>query len=416
MGTTPPSCARRSSLPGVRSGRRRSWRERSRERRVVHGASGRVREGGGTYRWHAGAPDDGAFERAFAESGEYHERLSALDLDPAPPRARRDGVPPRRERSKRSPSRAPAPLGAKVRDEYVVEAYGEELSASARSAREVVVLDADLASDCRVRAFELAYPERFLECGIAEQDMVSTAAGLARHGLLPVVNSFASFLASRANEQIYNQVSEGLEGRRRPPLRRPHSRAGEVASVGPRHLPARGAARRDDRAAGKRSETRALVRWAIEEAAARSRSGSRSVRHRVESRRQGELGSAWDGPPGRRRCGAPRLRAGHAPRGARGVRAPREQRVALAVVDMPWLNRFERGAARGAGLVGDAFRPRGSLARRRPLPMPCASRARRDVSPTGSRAGRRADPAEALRADGSTALARRAHWPRLEPV
>ena len=71
------------------------------------------------------------------------------------------------------------------------------------------MLDADLASDCRIRAFELAYPDRFFQCGIAEQDMVSTAAGMARHGLLPVVNSFASFLASRANEQIYNQVSEG---------------------------------------------------------------------------------------------------------------------------------------------------------------------------------------------------------------
>ena len=71
------------------------------------------------------------------------------------------------------------------------------------------MLDADLASDCRTRAFELAFPERFVQCGIAEQDMVSTAAGMARHGLLPVVNSFASFLASRANEQIYNQASEG---------------------------------------------------------------------------------------------------------------------------------------------------------------------------------------------------------------
>ena len=71
------------------------------------------------------------------------------------------------------------------------------------------MLDADLASDCRTRAFELAYPDRFVQCGIAEQDMVSTAAGMARHGLLPVVNSFASFLASRANEQIYNQASEG---------------------------------------------------------------------------------------------------------------------------------------------------------------------------------------------------------------
>ena len=94
-------------------------------------------------------------------------------------------------------------------DEYVVEAYGEALLELAAERDDLVVLDADLASDCRVRAFELAYPERFFQCGIAEQDMVSTAAGMARHGLLPVVNSFASFLASRANEQIYNQASEG---------------------------------------------------------------------------------------------------------------------------------------------------------------------------------------------------------------
>ncbi len=84
-------------------------------------------------------------------------------------------------------------------------------SRSAQRHDNLVVLDADLASDCRVRAFELAFPERFLECGIAEQDMVSTAAGLARHGFLPVVNSFAAFLASRANEQIYNQASEGTK-------------------------------------------------------------------------------------------------------------------------------------------------------------------------------------------------------------
>ena len=73
------------------------------------------------------------------------------------------------------------------------------------------MLDADLASDCRISPFELAYPERFNESGIAEQDMVSAAAGMARHGLLPVVNSFAAFLAARANEQIYNQASEGTK-------------------------------------------------------------------------------------------------------------------------------------------------------------------------------------------------------------
>ena len=93
--------------------------------------------------------------------------------------------------------------------EYVVEAYGEALLELGAERSDLVVLDADLASDCRTRAFEIAYPDRFVQCGIAEQDMVSTAAGMARHGLLPVVNSFAAFLASRANEQIYNQASEG---------------------------------------------------------------------------------------------------------------------------------------------------------------------------------------------------------------
>ena len=94
-------------------------------------------------------------------------------------------------------------------DDYVADAYGEALLELGAERDDLVVLDADLASDCRTRAFELAFPERFVECGIAEQDMVSTAAGMARHGLLPIVNSFASFLASRANEQIYNQASEG---------------------------------------------------------------------------------------------------------------------------------------------------------------------------------------------------------------
>ena len=120
-----------------------------------------------------------------------------------------------------------------------------------RSASDLVVLDADLASDCRTRAFELAYPDRFVQCGIAEQDMVSTAAGMARHGLLPVVNSFASFLASRANEQIYNQASEGSKV-----IYALHyaglipAGPGQVAPERSRHLAARGAPERRDRPAG----------------------------------------------------------------------------------------------------------------------------------------------------------------------
>jgi transketolase len=89
-----------------------------------------------------------------------------------------------------------------------VEAFGQALVELASAHPNLVVLDADLSSDCRLRTFEEKYPERFIENGIAEQDMVSMAGGLARQGLLPVVNSFASFLAARANEQIYNNACE----------------------------------------------------------------------------------------------------------------------------------------------------------------------------------------------------------------
>jgi transketolase len=167
-----------------------------------------LRDGGGTYRWHAGAPDDESFERAFAELASRIDAqlkdlgLEPLELEPVAPleEAVAEGLEGEPESG--------AGARTKVTDEYVAQAYGEALVELGARHEELVVLDADLASDCRVRSFELTYPERFLECGIAEQDMVSAAAGLARHGLLPVVNSFASFLASRANEQIYNQASE----------------------------------------------------------------------------------------------------------------------------------------------------------------------------------------------------------------
>src|SRR5439155_23593122 len=162
---------------------------------------------GGTYRSHAGAPDDEAFARAFSElTGRIAESFSAHGLgepafEPVPtlepePAASLEGEPA-------SGAGAPRPR-LKATAEYVAAAFGEALLDLAEGHPELVVLDADLASDCRVRGFELRYPERFIEVGIAEQDMVSMAAGLARQGLLPVVNSFASFLASRANEQIYN--------------------------------------------------------------------------------------------------------------------------------------------------------------------------------------------------------------------
>ncbi|MGB8351582.1 MAG: 1-deoxy-D-xylulose-5-phosphate synthase N-terminal domain-containing protein, partial [Gaiella sp.] len=170
-------------------------------------------EGGGTYRWHAGAPADEPFARAVSElETRLAERCAALGLDspvlePVETEAPAAGL--EGEPESGAGSRTTAKSSLRDSAEYVVEAYGETLLELGAERDDLVVLDADLASDCRTRAFELAYPDRFFQCGIAEQDMVSTAAGMARHGLLPVVNAFASFLASRANEQIYNQASEG---------------------------------------------------------------------------------------------------------------------------------------------------------------------------------------------------------------
>jgi transketolase len=162
-----------------------------------------LHEGGGTYRWHAGAPHDDAFVRAHAELvARIRQRVPGLRLEPVPPLEEQVSL----EAEPKSGITAVA-----VTDEYVAAAYGEELLQLVARRPEVVVLDADLASDCRVRAVELQEPARFIEVGIAEQDLVSMGAGLARQGLLPVVNSFASFLASRANEQIYNQASEGTK-------------------------------------------------------------------------------------------------------------------------------------------------------------------------------------------------------------
>ncbi len=174
--------------------------------------------GGGFYRWHAGAPDDTFYQAGHQEiTGRVNERLATLGLapltlkhvdpivQPAPVVARNAlGEPV----SRGAQSGAATGGAMKAAAEYVVEAYGKALVDIAARRPDLVVLDADLAADCRIRAFEQAYPERFIQNGIAEQDMVSMAGGLARMGLLPVVNSFASFLASRANEQIYNNATE----------------------------------------------------------------------------------------------------------------------------------------------------------------------------------------------------------------
>src|SRR5262249_26320778 len=123
--------------------------------------------------------------------------------------------------------------------------------------------DADLLSDCGIEAFKAELPDRFIECGIAEQHMVSAAGGMALNGLLPVVHSFACFLSTRANEHIYNNATERTKIIYTPTL------AG--GGPGPSHQSVR-----DISAIGSvpglvaiepcsEREARLAIRWAVEE-------------------------------------------------------------------------------------------------------------------------------------------------------
>jgi transketolase len=174
-----------------------------------------LKAGNGLYPWHAGAPDDESFKLAYQEiMNRINDKLRSLDCD---------AILTKDVDSIINAAQYHVPLNAlgepiseaaldkhnlKKSSEYVVDAYGKALVKMGEMRKDLVVLDADLSSDCRLRYFENAYPDRFIENGIAEQDMVSMAGGLAKMGFLPVVNSFASFLASRANEQIYNNCTE----------------------------------------------------------------------------------------------------------------------------------------------------------------------------------------------------------------
>ncbi len=84
--------------------------------------------------------------------------------------------------------------------------YGETLARLGGELPDVVVLDADLSKSTKTAIFAKQYPERFMEMGIAEQDMVSTAAGLAAGGLTPFCSTFAIFATGRAWEQLRNSV------------------------------------------------------------------------------------------------------------------------------------------------------------------------------------------------------------------
>ncbi|WP_050697796.1 transketolase family protein [Anaeromassilibacillus senegalensis] len=86
------------------------------------------------------------------------------------------------------------------------EGYGEALVELAEEYPNLVVLDADLAAATKSGVFKKAHPERFINCGIAESNMMGVAAGLAACGKIPFASSFAMFATGRAYEQVRNSI------------------------------------------------------------------------------------------------------------------------------------------------------------------------------------------------------------------
>jgi transketolase len=145
------------------------------------------------YRFHSGAPAADLYHAARLELiVAADDALAELGLQPL---------------SLETVQSAPT-LAVAATAQRIVGAYSDALIEAAKADDRIVALDADLILDTGLIPFRDAFPDRFFECGIAEQDMVSQAAGMARNGLLPVVHSFACFLSSRPNEQIYNNATE----------------------------------------------------------------------------------------------------------------------------------------------------------------------------------------------------------------
>ena len=86
------------------------------------------------------------------------------------------------------------------------QSYGEALISLGRENENVVVLDADLSNATKTGNFKKEFPDRFFNMGIAEADMLATAAGLATCGKIPFASTFAVFATGRAYDQIRNSI------------------------------------------------------------------------------------------------------------------------------------------------------------------------------------------------------------------
>lgn len=94
----------------------------------------------------------------------------------------------------------------KNKSNSIRKAFGKTLAQIGEINEKIVVMDADLACSTQTKLFADKFPDRFFDCGIAEQDMAATAAGLASEGKIPFIASFAMFATGRTYDQIRNSI------------------------------------------------------------------------------------------------------------------------------------------------------------------------------------------------------------------
>ncbi len=148
------------------------------------------------YRFHSGAPS----------AEDYKGAVDALQATLGTLSGQSGAAPMAVESRPRTPASPTSPQLHRL-----IPAYADALLNAGKQNPNIVALDGDLVLDCGVVPFRDAFWDRYIECGIAEQDMVSMAGGLSLGGRLPIVHSFACFLTPRANEQIYNNATEGTK-------------------------------------------------------------------------------------------------------------------------------------------------------------------------------------------------------------
>ena len=285
--------------------------------------------GDGLYRFHSGAPSVEHYEAGVAE---LVDRIDRTLLSVGLPPLVLDEVPFPGRYVPKSPQR-------------LIDAYSNELVSLGRSHPEIVALDGDLMVDTGVLDFAREFPDRFIECGIAEQDMVSQAGALALKGKLPVVHSFACFLSARPNEQIYNNATErskviyhaSLAGLLPSGPGHSHQSVRDISAVG--SVPGLVLLQPGDEV-----ETRLALRWAVEEnpdsTYLRLTTVPVDVPYRLPTDHRLVVGQGT-----RIRDGRDGVVIAYGPvmlsEAFRAAAILETQGKALTVVDLPWLNRID---------------------------------------------------------------------------